>query len=249
MNKLTKKQKGVFIGTIIAIFIIGLMCGMAVIMAKENSQKTNTNTSTKNDSTNTATAKTNTSTENDSTNTSAAKAMSTQELANLKAQVEKDEADYGNNYQTLTHTSVGDLKAPDRIYFKAGNEDGFYLFEKNDENYAHVLEMSEDRMTYSVYDDYNLYAFTPDSMDTIMTSGDNYIIFDYDNGNLNKDNPNFQKDIIFRFSENTRLYRLLTYLSYYKDMIPRGNLGKSEFASDTNISGYKYMMSNNNSDD
>lgn len=174
--------------------------------------------------------------------------LMTEEFSKLKAQVEKDEADYGNNYQKFTYCANTYRKEPDRIYFKAGNQEGFYLFEKEDENYKHLLEVSEDRMAYSVMEDYNLYCFTPDSVNTMMKSGDNYIIFDYDNGNLTEYDSDFHKDLIFRFSENTRLYRLATYLSYNKDLISKERLGKKEFAMNTNISGYKYMMYSDYSD-
>ena len=52
------------------------------------------------------------------------------------------------------------------------------MFDKEDENYEHLLEVVEDRMHYSVIDDYNLNCFTPVSINTMMTSGENYIIFD-----------------------------------------------------------------------
>lgn len=174
--------------------------------------------------------------------------MTEEEFSKLKAQVEKDEADYGNNYQEFTYCANTYRREPDRIYFKAGNQEGFYLFEKENENYKHLLEVSEDRMAYSVMEDYNLYCFTPDSINTMMKSGDNYIIFDYDNGNLTEYDSNFHKDLIFRFSENTRLYRLASYLSYDKDLISKEKLEKKEFATNTNISGYKYMMYSDYSD-
>lgn len=174
--------------------------------------------------------------------------MTEEEFSKLKAQVEKDEADYGNNYQEFTYCANTYRREPDRIYFKAGNQEGFYLFEKENENYKHLLEVSEDRMAYSVMEDYNLYCFTPDSINTMMKSGDNYIIFDYDNGNLTEYDSSFHKDLIFRFSENTRLYRLASYLSYDKDLISKEKLEKKEFATNTNISGYKYMMYSDYSD-
>ena len=99
-------------------------------------------------------------------------------------------------------------------------------------------------MFYSSIEDYNLYCFTPDSINTMMTSKENYIIFDYDNENLSEYDDNFQKDLIFRFLENTRLYRLVSYLSYFKNATKRDELNKQEFATNTNISGYQYMMSN-----
>lgn len=164
----------------------------------------------------------------------------TPEMKELKEKIEQDELGYGNNYQPFTYCQKTYKRKPDRIYFKDANQDGFYLFESSENDFAHLIEVVEDRMAYTVMDDYNLYCFTPDSISTMMTSGDNYIIFDYDNGN--EADSNYNKDIIFRFNENTRLYRLVTYLSYFKDLISKEDLGKEEFASNTTISGFKYMM-------
>jgi hypothetical protein len=173
---------------------------------------------------------------------SLANLMSENEINKLKENVEKDESDYGNNYQEFqTYNPYVYKREPDRIYFKSSKIGAFYVFEKSDENYKHLLEVVEDRMHYSVIDDYNLYCFTPNSIDKMMTSGKNYIIFDYDNENLSELDENYNKDIIFNFSENTRLYRLVTYLSYYKEPILKSNLPKKEFANNTKISGYRYM--------
>ncbi len=166
--------------------------------------------------------------------------LSETRMAELKAKIENDEADYGNDYLKFTYDVY--TRKPDRIVFKQGNRNGFAIYEKTDENYEHLLEVSEDRMAYSVMQDFNLYCFTPDSIQTMMNSGDNYIIFDYDNEDENEND--FQKDIIFRFTQNTRLYRLASYLSYQREQVAPENLGKSEFANHTNISGYKYMMQN-----
>lgn len=174
--------------------------------------------------------------------TSIAALMSESEISQLKAKIEKDEEDYGNDYQKISeyYPSVY-KKEPDRIYFKSSKIGAFYVFEKEDENFKHLLEVVEDRMHYSVIDDYNLNCFTPDSINKMMTSGKNYIIFDYDNENSSEFDGNYNKDIIFNFPENTRLYRLVTYLSYYKEPILKSNLPKKEFANNTYISGYKYM--------
>lgn len=173
---------------------------------------------------------------------SLAKLMSESEIEKLKETVEKDEADYGNNYQEFqSYNPYIYKREPDRIYFKSSKIGAFYVFEKSDENYEHLLEVVEDRMHYSVIDDYNLYCFTPDSINKMMTSGENYIIFDYDNENLSETDEEYNKDIIFKFLEKTRLYRLATYLSYYKEPIMKKDLPKKEFADNTNISGYKYM--------
>ncbi len=174
--------------------------------------------------------------------TSLSKLMSESEINKLKETVEKDEADYGDNYQEFkTYNPYVYKKEPDRIYFKSSKVGAFYVFEKEDENYEHLLEVIEDRMHYSVIDDYNLNCFTPNSINTMMTSAENYIIFDYDNGTLSEFDGDYNKDIIFKFLENTRLYRLVTYLSYYKEPILKSDLPKKEFANNTNMSGYKYM--------
>lgn len=168
--------------------------------------------------------------------------MSESEISQLKEKIEKDEAEYGDNYQEFkTYNPYIYKKEPDKIYFKSSKIGAFYMFEKNDENYKHLLEVIEDRMHYSVIDDYNLNCFAPDSINTMMLSGENYIIFDYDNGTLSEFDEDYNKDIIFKFSENTRLYRLVTYLSYYKESILKSDLPKKEFADNTSISGYKYM--------
>ena len=168
--------------------------------------------------------------------------ISKSEINKLKETIEKDEADYGDNYQEFkTYNPYVYKKSPDRIYFKSSKIGAFYVFEKNDENYEHLLEVVEDRMHYSVIDDYNLNCFTPDSINKMMISGENYIIFDYDNGVLSEFDENYNKDIIFKFLENTRLYRLVTYLSYYKEPILMQNLPKKEFAYNTKMSGYQYM--------
>ena len=169
--------------------------------------------------------------------TSLSKVYSKSEIEKLKATVEKDEADYGNNYQDFkSFNPYVYNKDPDRIYFKSSKIGAFYVFEKDDENYAHLLEVAEDRMSYSAMDDYNLNCFAPDSINTMMTSGENYIIFDFDNSSMEGN-----RDIILKFNENTRLYRLVTYLSYYKDPILRKDLSKEEFANDTDMNGYQYM--------
>ncbi len=174
--------------------------------------------------------------------TSLAALMPESEINRLKEKIEKDETDYGDNYQEFnTYNPYVYKKEPDRIYFKSSKIGAFYMFDKEDENYEHLLEVVEDRMHYSVIDDYNLNCFTPVSINTMMTSGENYIIFDYDNGTLSEFDENYNKDIIFKFLENTRLYRLVTYLSYYKVPILKSDLPKKEFANNTSMSGYKYM--------
>ena len=154
--------------------------------------------------------------------TSLSALISESEITKLREKIEKDEADYGDNYQEFkTYNPYVYKKEPDRIYFKSSKIGAFYVFEKEDKNYEHLLEVIEDRMHYSVIDDFNLNCFAPDSINTMMTSGENYIIF--------------------KFLENTRLYRLITYLSYYKEPILKSDLTKKEFANNTSMSGYLYM--------
>lgn len=173
---------------------------------------------------------------------SLANLMSESEINKLKETIKKDEADYGDNYQEFkTYNPYVYKKEPDRIYFKSSKIGAFYVFEKDDENYEHLLEVIEDRMHYSIIDDYNLNCFAPDSINKMMTSGENYIIFDYDNGTLSEFDANYNKDLIFKFLENTRLYRLVTYLAYYKEPILKDNLPKKEFANNTRMNGYQYM--------
>ena len=174
--------------------------------------------------------------------TSLSALISESEITKLREKIEKDEADYGDNYQEFkTYNPYVYKKEPDRIYFKSSKIGAFYVFEKEDKNYEHLLEVIEDRMHYSVIDDFNLNCFAPDSINTMMTSGENYIIFDYDNGTLSEFDENYNKDIIFKFLENTRIYRLITYLSYYKEPILKSDLPKKEFANNTSMSGYLYM--------
>lgn len=174
--------------------------------------------------------------------TSLSALISESEITKLREKIEKDEADYGDNYQEFkTYNPYVYKKEPDRNYFKSSKIGAFYVFEKEDKNYEHLLEVIEDRMHYSVIDDFNLNCFAPDSINTMMTSGENYIIFDYDNGTLSEFDENYNKDIIFKFLENTRLYRLITYLSYYKEPILKSDLPKKEFANNTSMSGYLYM--------
>ena len=171
---------------------------------------------------------------------SIAKLMSKNEINQLKEKIEKDEESYGDNYKDFkTQYPYAYKQDPDRIYFKSSKVGTFYVFEKEDENFKHLLEVSEDRMFYSAIDDYNLRCFAPDSIDEMIISGNNYIIFDYDNKDLADSGDN--KDIILKFNENTRLYRLATYLSYYKEPIFKKDLPKKEFAERTGITGYQYM--------
>ena len=105
------------------------------------------------------------------------------DLRSRRNKIIEDKEKYGNNYMKFNNFELYSRK-PDRIIFKQGNKDGFYIFEQTDKAYEHLLVVSEDRMAYSVMQDYNLWCFTPDSIDTMTKSGDNYIIYDFDNGDL-----------------------------------------------------------------
>ena len=220
MRKLTKKQMLIFIIVSIVLLGIGFIGGFYTKILIDEDQLI----------------------KEKEKQTSLSALISESEITKLREKIEKDEADYGDNYQEFkTYNPYVYKKEPDRIYFKSSKIGAFYVFEKEDKNYEHLLEVIEDRMHYSVIDDFNLNCFAPDSINTMMTSGENYIIFDYDNGTLSEFDENYNKDIIFKFLENTRLYRLITYLSYYKEPILKSDLPKKEFANNTSMSGYLYM--------
>lgn len=224
MKSLTSKQKKILICVFILLFIVGAALGIFLGMYSKNNENDNNIEPTIEHTTN----------EN--------KKSLTPEMEELKSKIEQDEAGYGNNYKKFEYCKNTYKRKPDRIYFKDPEKSGFFVFEKDDEDFEHLLEVTEDRMTYTTMEDYNLYSFTPDSINTMMKSKDTYIIFDYDNKNLSAGETEYNKDIIFRFNQNTRLYRLVTYLSYFKELIPKKDLGKEEFANNTNITGFKYMM-------
>lgn len=220
MRKITKKQMLIFIIVSIVLLEIGFIGGFYTKILIDEDQLI----------------------KEKEKQTSLSALISESEITKLREKIEKDEADYGENYQEFkTYNPYVYKKEPDRIYFKSSKIGAFYVFEKEDKNYEHLLEVIEDRMHYSVIDDFNLNCFAPDSINTMMTSGENYIIFDYDNGTLSEFDENYNKDIIFKFLENTRLYRLITYLSYYKEPILKSDLPKKEFANNTSMSGYLYM--------
>ena len=140
--------------------------------------------------------------------TSLSALISESEITKLREKIEKDEADYGDNYQEFkTYNPYVYKKEPDRIYFKSSKIGAFYVFEKEDKNKRNkgIINKKAKHITVSEFDE------------------------------------NYNKDIIFKFLENTRLYRLITYLSYYKEPILKSDLPKKEFANNTSMSGYLYM--------
>lgn len=66
---------------------------------------------------------------------SIANMLTESEIEKLKETVEKDEADYGDNYQEFeTYNPYVYKREPDKIYFKSSKIGAFYEFEKNEEN-------------------------------------------------------------------------------------------------------------------
>ena len=139
---------------------------------------------------------------------------------------------------------------PQRIIFKKENTTNqFYVFSKDDEEYDRILKVTEDRMYYSANQDFNLWSFTPYVLSDVSDSNENFIIFDYNDEIDNKDymyETDFNRNIFFRFSNNTRLYRLMDYLSYIYKPVNVEELkliiGKEDFIpKEQIISGYKYM--------
>lgn len=161
---------------------------------------------------------------------------SEEELSALKAQIDEDEAGY-TSYAAFEQSAMY-RKAPDRIWFKPANEDNFYLFDPRDEEFEHLLEVIEDRMHYSSIEDYDLACFSPDSVETMMTSGHRYVVLDYNNVGLSSIDEDYEYNLVFNFGENTRLYRLIRYLSYFKEPV----MPAEDFTSFAGASGYEYMQ-------
>lgn len=58
-------------------------------------------------------------------NTALSSTMTESEINELKETVEKDEAEYGDNYQEFTTYKDSYKRKPDRIYFKSSKIEGF----------------------------------------------------------------------------------------------------------------------------
>lgn len=162
--------------------------------------------------------------------------------------VELDEKEYAGRY--LEFVSEQYQEKPKRIIFKKENTNNeFYVFNNGDEEFDRVLKVCEDRMAYSAMEDYNMWSFTPYIMQDVSNSNENFIVFDYDDEIEHKNytyDIDFNRNIFFRFSNKTRLYRLMDYLSYIYEPVNMEELkeiiGKSDFIpKDQIISGYKYM--------
>lgn len=162
--------------------------------------------------------------------------------------VELDEKEYEGKYQSFNNEQY--KEKPQRIVFKKENSiNEFYVFKKKDEEFERVLRTCEDRMSYSAMEDYNMWCFTPYTIKDISNSNENFIIFDYDDKIENKDyiyDIDFNRNIFFRFSNRTRLFRLMDYLSCIYKPVNMEELkviiGKEDFIPQNQItSGYKYM--------
>ena len=168
-----------------------------------------------------------------------------------KKLVEKDEFGYGEEYEVFKSEVY--KKSPDRIIVKKENtSDEFYIFDKDHTEYEHLLKVSLDRMYYSSNQDFNLWSFTPYSLDEISNSSENFIVFDYNDDISKKDytyETDFNRDIFFRYSSNTRLFRLIDFITYKIEPVTvdelRVIIGKDEFVpKDQIMSGYRYMNPN-----
>lgn len=123
-----------------------------------------------------------------------------------------------------------------------------YLIKSNKE-YEHILKSRFGQMYYSFNQDPNNWAFTPYLIEDISNSNENFIIFDYDDYTNNKDyiyDTDFNRDIFFRFSNGTRLYRTIDYLTEREHKYTinklREKISKEEFVPANQIlSGFKYM--------
>ena len=152
--------------------------------------------------------------------------------------IEQDEANYGNEYLKLEEHLSYYKENPDRIIYKPKMKDYFYVIDKNDENYAHLLEVAEDRMSYSLMTPLTE-DFHVDSMDRIMSSGKNYIILDYDKekyANIGVDDGTMPRPVIYKLLDDNRCARLFKYVTQFKKRYTMEELqemlGKTGFSRD-----------------
>ena len=151
--------------------------------------------------------------------------------------IEQDEANYGNKYKNLEDHLSYYTENPDRIIYKPKMKDYFYVIDKNDEDYAHLLEVAEDRMSYSLIEIGD--AFSVDSMDRIMSSGKNYIILDYDKekyANIGVDDGTMPRPVVYKLLDDNRCARLFKYVTQFKKRYTMEELeemlGKTGFSRD-----------------
>lgn len=152
--------------------------------------------------------------------------------------IDQDEAEYGSEYLKLEDSLSYYTGNPDRIIYKPKMKDYFYVIDKNDEDYAHLLEVAEDRMSYSLMtpmtDDFHV-----DSMDRIMSSGKNYIILDYDKekyANIGVDDGTTPRPVVYKLLDNNRCARLFKYVTQFMKRYTmeelEEKLGKTGFSRD-----------------
>lgn len=151
--------------------------------------------------------------------------------------IEQDEANYGNEYLKLEESLSYYTGNPDRIIYKPKMKDYFYVIDKNDEDYAHLLEVAEDRMSYSLIELGD--AFSVDSMDRIMSSGKNYIILDYDKekyANIGVDDGTTPRPVVYKLLDDNRCARLFKYVTQFMKRYTMEELqemlGKTGFSRD-----------------
>ncbi len=150
--------------------------------------------------------------------------------------IEQDELAYGNEYLKLEEHLSYYKQNPDRIIYKPKMKDYFYVIDKNDENYAHLLEVAEDRMSYSLMTPLTE-DFHVDSMDRIMSSGKNYIILDYDKekyGDIAVDDGTIPRPVVYKLLDDNRCARLFKYVTQFMKRYTMEELeemlGKSGFS-------------------
>lgn len=166
--------------------------------------------------------------------------------------IKEEEAEYGDNYNKLI--LAGYEEKPDRILYKDKQKDGFYIFESYEENFAHLLEVAEDRMSYSQTEDFNLTAFKNDDLVKILSSGNNYVMFDYNNYDGQYNEYFSYKDkkfdpITYKLKDSNRLKRLLNYLIKHKKMYNIDNTKEIRLENKLDYVLDEYKTENNKTDD
>lgn len=153
-----------------------------------------------------------------------------------KKVIDQEEAEYGNEYLKLEEHLSYYKENPDRIIYKPKMKDYFYVIDKNDEHYAHLLEVAEDRMSYSLMTPLTE-DFYVDSMDRIMSSGKNYIILDYDKekyANIGVDDGTIPRPVVYKLLDDNRCARLFKYVTQFMKRYTMEELeellGKSGFS-------------------
>ncbi len=132
--------------------------------------------------------------------------------------IDKDEAEYGREYQKLSQVIPSYNMKPDRIIYKPKEKDYFYVIEPQEEEYEHLLEVIEDRMVYS-HAESLLNDFKTESFDRIMSSGKNYIILDYNKEryeNVALYDEMASRPIVYKLKDENRCKRLISYVTQFR---------------------------------